>query len=322
MDDNLIDYLLGVLDPATQARVEADLRQHPDLRERLDRLERALAPLAADKEPAAVPPGLVLSTLAHVAEHTRPTLPPAPPVRRLDPLGGAGRRWFRRADVLAAALVLILVGGLLAPWLTGAWHGAQVRACQNNLLTFWQALESYSDSHQERFPRVEPQGPCSIAGIVVPLLQDAGVLNSQASVSCPAQGRQPPPNVSVADLQDLWNRSSREEFQQQARQLAGHYAYTLGYREGETLHSLSRRCDGLTPIMADHRPGESLAANSPNHGGLGQNVLFIDGSIRWYTQPFAGAGGDHIYLNRNDQVSAGLCPEDTVLGSSDATPGP
>jgi hypothetical protein len=148
------------------------------------------------------------------------------------------------------------------------------------------------------------------------------VLSNQVSITCPAQGRQPPPHVSVADLEDLWSQPCRQEFQQQASLLAGHYAYSLGYHDGDALHSLSRRCDGLTPIMADYRRGESVVANSPNHAGLGQNVLFVNGSVRWYTRPFAGPGGDHIYLNRNAQVSAGLCPEDTVLGSSDATPFP
>ncbi|MCG3179059.1 MAG: hypothetical protein BIFFINMI_01390 [Phycisphaerae bacterium] len=35
--------------------------------------------------------------------------------------------------------------------------------------------------------------------------------------------------------------------------------------------------------------------NSPNHGGEGQNVLFLDGHVEWSADPFCGVHGDNIY---------------------------
>jgi len=161
-----------------------------------------------------------------------------------------------------------------------------------------------------------------MAGSVVPVLQDAGVLGSQVSITCPAQGRQPPPPVTVADLQDLWNQTSRQEFRQQALVLAGHYAYSLGYREGDSLRGLSRRCDGLTPIMADYRRGESWAANSPNHGGLGRRAVYRRQRPLVHAAVCRTRGRPHLPQPQRPRCPPALCAEDTVLGSSDATPGP
>ena len=69
MDENLIGYLLDALDPETQREVEAYLREHPDGRDRLEHLRRALEPLEADREPAEPRPGLVVRTIGLVAEY-------------------------------------------------------------------------------------------------------------------------------------------------------------------------------------------------------------------------------------------------------------
>jgi hypothetical protein len=74
--------------------------------------------------------------------------------------------------------------------------------------------------------------------------------------------------------------------------------------------------------MADHRPVECQTENSPNHGGQGQNVLYIGGNVRWCANPAAGRDGDNIYLNRDRKVQAGVSRDDTVLGSGDARPMP
>jgi hypothetical protein len=49
-------------------------------------------------------------------------------------------------------------------------------------------------------------------------------------------------------------------------------------------------------VSADADPG----ANSPNHHGAGQNVLYLNGEVAWRTTPWCGAlrsdgRRDHIY---------------------------
>lgn len=51
--------------------------------------------------------------------------------------------------------------------------------------------------------------------------------------------------------------------------------------------------------------------NSRNHDGAGQNVLFQDGHVAWYSTPIVGANHDNIYTRQ-----AGHTLEETLLGKS------
>jgi hypothetical protein len=317
MDQNLIGYLLNALEPDEKRQLEARLRADPAARARLAALRRALAPLAADAEPPAPPPGLADRALAHV-ERCRPRLPDHAPVRRP---GGPGAHWAARANLAAAAAIVLLVVGVGAVWLAGQWQRARREACAANLLAFWRGLEAYSDHHDGGFPRVEAQGPNGYAGSFVPRLTGAGVLPpSETSVLCPAQGRRPPDGRTPRDLQELYDRPDRCEFHRLTHELAGSYAYSLGYWQGQTLCGLRRDSDGQLPLLAD-RPSAD-GGNSPNHGGQGQNVLYVGGHVVWHTCTTVGPGGDDIFRNRDNRVLAGLDPTDAVLGPSDATASP
>jgi hypothetical protein len=320
MDQNLVGYLLKSLDPDDQHAVEDYLRTHPEGQARLEVLRQRLAPLAADDDDPLPPRDLVDRTLARVAEHCCLRLPSAPKNESVR-WPGPNRRRFRRADLLVAAALLILVGGVATPWLARSWHGYQVRSCQQNLASFWNGLLVYSDTNDGRFPQVQRgTGPLSFAGSFVPVLHDAGVLPDTVNVNCPAVERQAPAPVSVVELEAAYG-TRPAEFEAQMRRLAPGYAYSLGYEENNALHGLHRGLGDLLPLMAD-RPDDAGADNSPNHGGGGQNVLYIGGHVRWCTERNVGEGRDDIYLNRRRQLRAGLGRSDTVLGPSYSCPYP
>ena len=138
LEENLIGYLLKALDPEETRQVERAFQDDPETRRRLELLERALQPLAADREHLHPPADLRYRVLARVAENRL-----ANPRRRLRPppfsSDGAGRSWWRRADVLVAAV---------SPdhrWANGAGYFLrqirfQISQCQNNLRSFHAAL--------------------------------------------------------------------------------------------------------------------------------------------------------------------------------------
>ena len=76
--------------------------------------------------------------------------------------------------------------------------------------------------------------------------------------------------------------------------------------------------------MADRPPFDRpndpgiLDANSQNHGGLGQNVLYLGGYVKWAVHRNVGPNQNDIFLNANHELKAGLNPLDTVLGASGA----
>lgn len=319
MEENLVGYLLKALDDDTQRQVEASLRESPELRSRLELLQRALAPLDIDRDMPEPRPGLVLSTLAHIAEHRCRRLPDAPPPPRSQsqPIS---RNRLRRADALVAALLLIVLGGIGTPYVVHLWrdyHGRTV--CQENLRRVWTGLQGYCDIHDGNFPAVEENGPRGVAGIFVPVLDDSGMLGSQVAVSCPSQERRTPLHRSLRDLEELYDRDPIR-FRSEARNLAGGYAYTLGYVDAAGYHGLRRDFGDRLPIVADRLDDSLAQGNSPNHGGAGQNVLYIGGHVEWRTSRFAGVNGDDIFVNRDNRVLAGKDREDSVLGPGDASP--
>jgi hypothetical protein len=320
MEENLVGYLLNALDDDVQRQVEASLRESAELRSRVELLQRALAPLAADRQAPDPRPGLVLSTLAHIAEYKCRKLPAAPPPPRSQSQP-VSRYWLRRADALVAALLLIVLGGLGSSLLLHLWRDYYGRtACQENLLRLWTGLQRYCDVHDGNFPIVEEKGPHGVAGIFVPVLGDSGMLGPDVSVGCPAQERRPPEHRSVREMEELYERDPAR-FRAEALKLAGGYAYTLGYVDAAGYHGLRRDFGDHLPIVADRL--ESLTqVNSINHGGAGQNVLYIGGHVEWHTNRFAGINGDDIFVNRHGKLLAGEGREDTVLGRGDASPGP
>ncbi|MFO0879425.1 MAG: hypothetical protein U0840_18925 [Gemmataceae bacterium] len=315
MDEHFAGYLLGALDPVTQARVEAHVKAHPAARERLDLMRAALAPLAEDATEPEPPPGLALLALARIAEH-QCMLPPAP-APLASQVESPPWRPFRRVDWIAAACLLFTVGGFGLPYLVGLWQDQQRTACANNLRQAWVALTSFSDQQDGQFPRVESHGPRAVAGVFVPLLREHGI-GHDLNVSCPGQPRVEPVHFSMADLEQLY-RDTPDEYQRVSQLLAGHYAYTLGYLDQSTLRGLRRDSSDGLPILADRSDGHG--GNSPNHNGRGQNVLYVGGNVRWAVHATVGESADHIYINQRNQVGAGLCRIDTVLGSSAARPG-
>jgi hypothetical protein len=121
MEENLVGYVLDALDPDTQRRVETYLQGNPEGIRQVELLRQALEPLRADAQEIEPPPGLAVRTLARVAEYCCRDLPRAPaPSRRF---GEGGRpRWYRRADMLVAASILLCLVLVIPPVLSRFQH--------------------------------------------------------------------------------------------------------------------------------------------------------------------------------------------------------
>src|SRR5207302_2864518 len=85
--------------------------------------------------------------------------------------------WWRRADVLVAASLLIISSLLLLPLLVKANRAAKQIQCQDNLRGMFAALMRYGDAHNGELPKVEENAPRNFAGMFVPVLYQDGLLN-------------------------------------------------------------------------------------------------------------------------------------------------
>jgi hypothetical protein len=323
MEQKLTGYLLNALTEREMREVEEYLAQHPEARETLAQLQAAIAPLAADSEAPAPPPGLAVRTLAKVAEHlcadkNAPSELPRAPDQRSTPSFSVPM--WRRVDVLVAACLLLTFVGLSLITLRrmrGPTSAVMLAECKNNLRQFFIALHAYRDLHGE-FPDISKEAPRNVAGMVVPILADGGALPSSASIRCPGLGSPLACHLTL----DALRKMSDEEFEQRTPCLSMCYAYSLGYRDANGVYHAPADSpkEGWSqiPIMADRPPAEGVLTNSINHAGVGQNVLFADGSVLF--MPQRTRGDDDIFVNRDKRVAAGLDLGDIVLGYSSSRP--
>lgn len=346
MEENLVGYLLHALDSETQEGVESYLQEEPQAQKRLDLLRRALEPLEADRDTIEPPPGLVIRTVGRVAEQRCQDLPPPAPQEPKPPwLVGHGtkwedlpttpptltfpsappaRAWWRRADVLVAASVLLCATLLIPPGLSALRYRQEISSCQDNLRQFHQALSAYSDHHDGEFPNVATalDAPRNVAGLVVPVLYENGMLKDNFSVHCPANGYQAPSKPpSLQTLKEM----TTNDFEQLAPTLSGCYAYSLGYGDAPNFKSHRKDSENseFLPIVSDRPPHEVAAGvmgNSPNHLGKGQNVLYSDGHVTFTDKRNVGVEQDDIFTNADKKVAAGKHRWDAVLGESKARP--
>lgn len=305
--EQLIGYLLNAVEPEERAAVEEHLQQDEGLRREFDLLRSSLHPLSCDASHHAPPPGLAQRCCQYV--YSRVELMPA----ALSPAAaaeyGSRRRWswldFSVAGAIAAAVAFLLVPAIYQSHLY-----SQKIQCQDNLQHVGAALANYSDRNGGYYPAASPKLPISAATLVT-----QGYLPDSAVV-CPSSPQSAEQPLSVAPPE----QSHALQWDEIAKMLSrfSSYGYTLGFRDGDKLLLQKNQHRKSFPLSSD-MPGTTPAdkpANSPNHGGSGQNVLFEDGHVE-YLNSAKMQNGDDIFRNADGEVAPGVDRDDAVIVPSE-----
>lgn len=319
-DENLIGYLLGVLEPDECARIERELERDPHLRRRLNELDDQLdAMRPSEFEDADPPPGL--------SERTCDTIDEYEEVRKARPsVVSYGRssdpRGWSFVDMAVAGGVCLAVSLLFFPTIVNSRFEARTKACQNNLRQVGVALELFNRDHNDEFPVARSEGNGACAGYFAPVLKDCGLLEQPEILICPSSS-------FASDVDDFYiptcdevRRARGQRLVLLQRTMGGSYAYTLGHTANKELRPTRNRHRSNFVVVADSPSREFAAQGSPNHGQRGQNVLFEDFSIRFVSTSSVGKFDDSYYLNRHGQPHAGVDVNDCVVGSSGTRPLP
>ncbi|NNM84471.1 MAG: hypothetical protein HKL96_01745 [Phycisphaerales bacterium] len=262
-------------------------------------VQQLMAALSQLAEPVA-PADLAARTVAAVKAMQRPgTFAGLPPEAEPTAVGGGWRiNWmdhkFNIAALLVASavLVVLVVGKLSAVRFT-----EQVTACAGNLQSLAGAFAAYAANNNNLLPSVATaadrnwlppsERPTSVVG---------GGSISNISNLAPMMGE-----ARYAS----WNMLAHDATGP-ASAAVGAGAPPISLVRYSYLDQLSRyhhhyNGSGEIAVLADRNPlfvtssPDTGEANSPNHAGQGQNVLFDDGSVRWSKSPDVGPRHDNIW---------------------------
>ncbi len=324
MDEWLLDSQLGQLTDAQHREVMEALRKNPSLAERDHRLQRLLQPL--DAFTTTPPPNYLVDKVLDRIAAQNEDLPVVPESALMsgDDYGDGRRSVFSFREMLALAAMLTFVMLILVPGLANVRAKSRQIACADNLHRIGQGVLAYAADNTNALPAVasaaregtwlrdakttKPYAPNSRGRYLLLRLR---YVNQCDSFVCPSHGDAKPlavPNAhAFSDFPDPANCSY------DSQNMAG--------------PSVRLTSSSDLPYMADANPLfeggkfhaiDPLRSNSRNHnGGVGQNVLFLDGHARWTQDPNCGVRGDNIWqagsLRHYRGTEKPTCPEDAFL---------
>jgi hypothetical protein len=224
------------------------------------------------------------------------------------------------ADAVVVVGVVLAASILFFPAIVNSRYQARVAACQNNLRQLGVGLRLYSMGTAGCFPFVPAEGNRAVAGIYAPILIESGCLDEPRTLLCPSSRLAGQPDgFQVPSLTQI-DQARGEQLRRLRQIVGGSYGYCLGYQDGGILRPV--RDQGRDHfVLASDMPELLLCGiNSPNHGGLGQNVLFESGRTAYLRTCLEETSQDNFFLSDRGQVEAGLHQGDSVVGNSAAPP--
>ncbi len=287
--DTLLDYALGQLEGPAKDAVEMALADDQGLAHKADRLSHSLGWMLDDGDDIEPPAGLASKTVAFVADRAskRAILDFVP-----------ARVPFRWTDLAVAAAILMAGLLTLLPAMNATRNKVNQMGCGFNLQQLGSSLANYAIRHNH-YPDVISNGSNTPVGLYAVALKDDDLLRDPRSLHCPCRGACPTFEGPTPDPKHI------------------DYAYNVGYRsQGSKLPEPVRiPLPATIPLLADqprHINGLILPGNSPNHGFRGQNVLFSDLHIGWFSSRQVNLDRD-LFLNDNDRPAPGTTHFDAAL---------
>ena len=334
MREELVGYIMGALDERARQDLEAQLATDGNLQSELELLRESIRLLDADRQHYDPPQGLAGQTYDFVHQHSEtpysaavPVAEPPPPAPVFAGTNSASLRSWNMADVAVAAGILIAAGLLLFPAISHSRFNAELAACQNNLQNIGDAVHQYSERDPNgQIPAIPQSGDLAVAGLYAPQLVEAGVISDPRVFFCSAAeavNRKPAVEMpKYARLVKL-SRQGDPQLKSMLAKIGGSYAYNLGYYDGATYRTptMDKSGDSLIVLMADAPCSQSNYSQSRNHGGYGQNILFLDGRTEYLTGcQTPGYRDTDFYHNDDGRVAAGKHRHDSVVGGCLAKP--
>ncbi|HTN74924.1 MAG TPA: hypothetical protein VL096_06745 [Pirellulaceae bacterium] len=324
--EQLLGYLLGALEPGEHEQFEREVAANPQLQQQLNTLAKRLRPLDVARDEHEPPVGLSSRTCTFVFEQIEerqvtPARHGLAAAMSADRAVAENNSPWTLADMVVAGGIFVAAGMLFFPAIANSRYQAQLAQCSNNFRQLGTGLIDYSSRHPRgEYPSVSPVGNRSVAGVQAAYLLDQGYLDRPGALVCPAS--------PLAENVSQWHRATLDELDQAdgpelvklQQQVGGSTAFPLGYRERDKLGCCKKQNRENYALASDAPTGVVPHLVSNHHDGHGQNVVFESGRVKYVRECGTAECGDSLFLNRENHIEAGLCPEDIVLAVSGTPP--
>ncbi len=208
---------------------------------------------------------------------------------------------FTLMELLIVIGIIGLLAGILLPVLSRAKESARRTQCASNIRQIGMGLIMYANENEEVFPQdvttvVERPSMRSLNMLYNTYISDKKIFK------CPSDAK-----VTKLTNAGMSISTANDSFDQ----IECSYGYDYTHTQAD---------DAGVALVSDRPPANpSAIANSPNHKGRGQNVVYIDGHVEFVNSPLAGwfeADGvtrDNIFLNAAGEASASSGGSDTSI---------
>jgi len=320
----LLDYHLKLDEPAERLETQRLLVEDGELRWLQEALEGMLRPLASWAEEAP-PQDLAGRTLERIGRHVGAARATRGEARQDRRGAGAQARWVlgNLRDLAAVAASVLLIVSAFRPALWRMRQTAQEQACALQMHQAGLGMAQYAQDYAGVLPYVPRpagakwwyaggaagEGGSNTRNLF--LLVKGGYAPAQVFVCPGTQGGA----VRVRIRLDPQVLEAMQDFASRAQ-----VSYSLRLRKGGP--PLRGSEGGTVPVLSDQNPlfagfdahgqrelnvashPDLLQGNSPNHAGLGQNLLYGDGAVRFSPQRWVGPGQDDIFTIQSETGGA------------------